>query len=74
MPFNGSRFGAISVYGVFAAFTQQVESMFFQIFNQVASLYRHAKSLQVVAPEERRRWGFPYPVADMPLSSLAERL
>jgi len=50
MPFNGY---------CLAAFTQQVESMFFQIFNQVASLYRHAKSLQVVAPEERRRWGFP---------------
>lgn len=73
MPFNGYCFGAISIYGVFAAFTQQVESMFFQIFNQVASLYRHAKSLQVVAPGEHRRGGFPYPVADMPLSFPAAR-
>jgi hypothetical protein len=55
MPFNGYCFGAIGVYGVFAAFTQQEKSIFFQIFNEVASLYRHSKSLQVVAPEERRR-------------------
>jgi hypothetical protein len=69
MPFNGYCLGVIGIYGVLAAFAQQVEFMFFQVFNQVASFYRHAKSLQVVAPEERRRWGFPYLVVDMPLSS-----
>ena len=55
MSFNGYCFDAIGIYGVFAAFAKQIESMFFEIFNQVASLYRHAKSLQVVAPEERLR-------------------
>jgi hypothetical protein len=74
VSFNGYCFGVIGIYGVFAAFAQQIESMFFEIFNQVASLYRHAKSLQVVAPEERRRWVFLYLVVDMPLSSPGGRL
>jgi len=74
VSFNGYCFGAIGIYRVFAALAQQIESMFFEIFNQVASLYRHAKSLQVVAPEERRRLVFLYLVVDMPLSSPGGRL
>ena len=74
MSFNGVSFWCLGIFGVFAAFAQKVESMFFEIFNQVAALYRHAKSLRVVAPEERRRLVFLYLVVDMPLSSPGGRL
>jgi len=74
VSFKGVSFWCLGIFGVFAAFAQKVESMFFEIFNHVASLYRHAKSLQEVAPEERRRLVFLYPVVDMPLSSPAEHL
>lgn len=41
MSLNGYHFGSVGIYGMFSTFSEQVETVLFQISNQITSFGRH---------------------------------